>query len=566
MGLKGKTMTNAGLQIRMTAFVTAAVLLVVSVALLVIASGVRKGTEEMVDERLADDLSAIARVMEQRLLMVEGSTRAMAAWASRALDNGESMDSVLCRSLEAGGSAMGMSLIFNRERFPKINGYYERYAYFDDNGKIQLESYVNGDELDEDPDWVQCYKEGKQRWGDIGEDYLSNHDEICFFVPLLGKNGEPVGIAYSALQTRYLTSFVKEYKGRKDIDISIYKSSGAMVVAPDDYILELSPDDLIVRETIINYIGWKVILSADRDIVERDVREATLTMLFIFALMFIVIFLAIRFTVRFVATPFIQEQKRTEAEKAVMENEMALASKAQNELVPNVFPPFPDRKGIDLSACLHPARSVGGDLYDYFLCGDKLYFCIGDVSGKGMQAALFMSAAHYLFRNVASRKSATDAANQMNLSLCADNTQCRFVTFWMGCLNLVSGDLKYVNAGHDSPVLVRDGKVETLPASENMPLGVMEEAEFISGALTLQPGDTILLYTDGVTEAMNAEGNTFGRERLLNGVMAAAGSDAGCLVANVLESVRNYTDGADQSDDITMLCLKFIEKETKIIS
>lgn len=556
-------MTNAGLQIRMTVFVTAAVLLVVSVALLVIASGVRKGTEEMVNERLADDLSAIARVMEQRLLMVEGSTRAMAAWAGRSLADGENVDTVLCRSLETGGGATGMSLIFNRESFPKIDGYFERYAYFDDDGKIQLESYVNGEELDTDPDWVQSYKEGGQMWGDIGEDYLSDHDEICFFVPLRRKDGVPVGIAYSALQTRYLTSFVTEYKGRKDIDISIYKGSGAMVVAPDDYILELSPDDLIVRETIINYIGWKVILSADKDIIERDVREATLTMLVIFALMLVVIFLAIRFTVRFVATPFIREQKRVEAEKAVMENEMQLASKAQKELVPNVFPPFPERKGTDLSACLLPARSVGGDLYDYFLCGDKLYFCIGDVSGKGMQAALFMSAVHYLFRNVASGASATDAASRMNLSLCADNAQCRFVTFWMGSLDLTSGVLKYVNAGHDSPVLVRDGKVETLPTSENMPLGVMEEAEFISGALTLQPGDLLFLYTDGVTEAMNAEGKAFGRERLFDRMAATVVTDAGSLVESILESVSNYTEGSEQSDDITMLCLKFIEKETK---
>ena len=191
-----------------------------------------------------------------------------------------------------------------------------------------------------------------------------------------------------------------------------------------------------------------------------------------------------------------------------------------------------------------------------------MFFCIGDVSGKGVQASLFMSAAHYLFRSMAAGMSAVDVARQMNVSLCADNEQCRFITFWFGCLDLGSGSLEYVNAGHDAPVLLGRSGLEALPLSENMPLGVWDEAEFISGRIALHPGDILLLYTDGVTEAMDAAGNEFGVDRLNEAVLAAGASTASGVIGSVLDRVRQHASGVDQSDDITMLCLRYINDET----
>lgn len=557
-------MTRGGLQVRMTLFVTSAVLIVSSIVLTIIAGWSRKDYEALLQDRLSDDLAAITRVMEQRLKRVEGSMATVAAIAPQALSDQCNMDTLLRHSLEVMDDVWALSLVFDKGFIPSVDGYYEHGACFGDNGKIRFDSFVNSEEFENDPDWNSCFVQGIPCWGESPTEIILDHKIIGYYVPLTDGDGHRFGMAYSAVLESYLTSFVTEYKVRKDIDISIYKPDGTMVVSPDEYILELSPEDKLVKESVIDHIGWKVILSADKNIIDKSVRKAMLVLLLMFALMFIVIYLAIRYTVRYVAAPFIEERRRVGKEKAVMENEMKLAAGAQNELVPHVFPPFPDREGLELSACLHPARDVGGDLYDYFISADKLYFCIGDVSGKGVQAALFMAAAHYLFRSTANEMSLADAARHMNVSLCADNSQCRFVTFWMGCLDLGSGMLEYVNAGHDAPLLVRGGSVEAFPASENMPLGVWEEEAYDSGEATLMPGDMFLLFTDGVTEAMDACGHEFGMKRLIEIAGDSAGADASGFIESVLGSVRQHSVGTDQSDDITMLCLKFIKKETKM--
>lgn len=559
----GKMLTKAGLQLRMTVFVATAVILVSAVALLVLSGRLRRDYETMLDERITDDLAAITRVMEQRLMRAEETTRTVAAIASPLLRSKNDLDSLLTHSLEAVEGVRGVSFIFDKEWTRSKEGAVERYAYRDSAGTILLDTHYYGDELEGDSDWLDCFVGGGSVWGEIEAEYVSGLPTISYYVPLCDRDNRRIGMAYTYYLESYLTSFVTGYKLRTDIDISIYKPNGTMVVAPDDYILELAPEDMIVKESTIEHIGWKVILSADREIVDSRVRKALLWLFLLMLLTYLVTVLAIRFAVKHVARPFIRKQQTIEREKAVMDNEMLLASGAQNDLVPHVFPPFPDRKGIDISACLHPARQVGGDLYDYFLVGDRLFFCIGDVSGKGVQASLFMASAHYLFRSLAAQMPICDAVRQMNISLCTDNDQCRFVTFWLGCLDLCSGVLEYVNAGHDDPVLLRRGALVAFPQSGNTPLGVWDSEEFGMNSVTLEPGDTVLLYTDGVTEAMDAGGNEFGRERLRGTVTGTSATDASGLVESVLADVRQHSAGADQSDDITMLCIRFIKNETK---
>lgn len=566
MGVKDRILnsTRSGLQIRMTVYVTSAVILASAVVLLILAGVIHGDYESMLDERISDNLTSVTRVMEQRLKRVEDAAIAIETVLSEKVEDRRFVDSVLYHSVEALKDLQGVSVVFRKGWIPGVDGYYERYAYHDDDGRVLLGSYVNGDELENDSDWVSSYLEGNANWGQIFVNLLSDHSEICFYAPLNDEDGNRVGMLYSGVLVSNLTSFVTEYKLHNDFDISIYKADGTMIVAPDDYILELAPEDMLIREATIRDIGWKIVLSADKEHIRSRVRYAMSSMLALFVLMFVVIAIAILLTVKYVARPFILKQQFVEKENALMDNEMQLASSAQNDLVPHVFPPFPDRKGIDLSACLLPARKVGGDLYDYFLSGDSLFFCIGDVSGKGVQASLFMSAAHYLFRSMAAGMPVVDVARQMNISLCADNETCRFITLWLGCLDLRSGSLEYVNAGHDTPLLLRRNGLEALPSSENMPLGVSDDAEFISGYIALHPGDILLLYTDGVTESMDAAGIELGRDSLNQAVLASAGSgdiDASGVIDCVLDRVRRHASGTDQSDDITMLCLKYIENE-----
>lgn len=561
MGWYDKITTKGGLQVRMTIYVASAVLLISTAALVIMAGRIRRDYEGMLDSRITDDLVAITQNIEQRMLRIEDASNTMVNIASSLVEDRSDLDSVLYRTVHSINDILGMSIIFQKG-YGADGRFYEPYAYFDKDRNILSGTKIYDGEPDERYHWQECYDSEMSMWSDPTTGDISGLDIVCYVAPVFDNLGEHIGVSYSWVPLSYVTSFVASYKIRKDIDISIYNGKGAMLVAPDDYILELSPDELITREVEIEHLGWKVILSADRNVIDGEVRQKLISFAVMILLMSILLVLAIIFVVKHVARPFVRRQHLIEKEKAVMDNEMQLASAAQKELIPHVFPPFPERKGLDLSATLYPAREVGGDLYDYFIMGNTLYFCIGDVSGKGVQASLFMAATHYLFRNVVARSAAADAAGQINASLCADNENCRFITFWFGCLDLASGRLEYVNAGHNAPVLVRDGRVEFFPESDNMPFGISDDERFISKSTVLLPGDTLLLYTDGVTEAMDADGREFGTEPMMQAAESVSDGSASGVIGKVLERVRQHASGAAQSDDITMLCVKFIESES----
>lgn len=561
MGWYDKITTKGGLQVRMTIYVASAVLLISTAALVIMAGRIRRDYEGMLDSRITDGLVAITQNIEQRMLRIEDASNTMVNIASSLVEDRSDLDSVLYRTVHSINDILGMSIIFQKG-YGVDGRFYEPYAYFDKDRNILSGTKIYDGEPDERYHWQECYDSEMSMWSDPTTGDISGLDIVCYVAPVFDNLGEHIGVSYSWVPLSYVTSFVTSYKIRKDIDISIYNGKGAMLVAPDDYILELSPDELITREAEIEHLGWKVILSADRNVIDGEVRQKLISLAVIILLMSILLVLAIIFVVKHVARPFVRRQHLIEKEKAVMDNEMQLASAAQKELIPHVFPPFPERKGLDLSATLYPAREVGGDLYDYFIMGNTLYFCIGDVSGKGVQASLFMAATHYLFRNVVARSAAADAAGQINASLCADNENCRFITFWFGCLDLASGRLEYVNAGHNAPVLVRDGRVEFFPESDNMPFGISDDERFISKSTVLLPGDTLLLYTDGVTEAMDADGREFGTEPMMQAAESVSDGSASGVIGKVLERVRQHASGAAQSDDITMLCVKFIESES----
>lgn len=545
----------------MTIYVASAVLLISTAALVIMAGRIRRDYEGMLDSRITDDLVAITQNIEQRMLRIEDASNTMVNIASSLVEDRSDLDSVLYRTVHSINDILGMSIIFQKG-YGVDGRFYEPYAYFDKDRNILSGTKIYDGEPDERYHWQECYDSEMSMWSDPTTGDISGLDIVCYVAPVFDNLGEHIGVSYSWVPLSYVTSFVTSYKIRKDIDISIYNGKGAMLVAPDDYILELSPDELITREVEIEHLGWKVILSADRNVIDGEIRQKLISLAVMILLMSILLVLAIIFVVKHVARPFVRRQHLIEKEKAVMDNEMQLASAAQKELIPHVFPPFPERKGLDLSATLYPAREVGGDLYDYFIMGNTLYFCIGDVSGKGVQASLFMAATHYLFRNVVARSAAADAAGQINASLCADNENCRFITFWFGCLDLASGRLEYVNAGHNAPVLVRDGRVEFFPESDNMPFGISDDERFISKSTVLLPGDTLLLYTDGVTEAMDADGREFGTEPMMQAAESVSDGSASGVIGKVLERVRQHASGAAQSDDITMLCVKFIESES----
>ena len=245
--------------------------------------------------------------------------------------------------------------------------------------------------------------------------------------------------------------------------------------------------------------------------------------------------------------------------KERMESELQIGRNIQMSMIPNTFPPFPERADIDVSACLIPAKEVGGDLYDFYIRDEKLCFCIGDVSGKGVPASLVMAVTRSLFRTVsAHEKSPQRIVTSMNESMSDMNESNMFVTFFCGILDLETGHLRFCNAGHNPPLLLT-GHVKTLDVEPNLPLGIMKNASFREQETDLKYDDTLFLYTDGLNEAENKDFEQFALKRMEE-VLNERRDAKGHLDA-MQQAVNEFVGDAPQSDDLTMLLIHYL-KET----
>lgn len=248
------------------------------------------------------------------------------------------------------------------------------------------------------------------------------------------------------------------------------------------------------------------------------------------------------------------EAKLREAsqEQARLSGELSVARKIQKEMLPKAFPE-------NIFGLLEPAREVGGDLFDFYRRDGKLFFCVGDVSGKGVPSAMLMSVIHSLFRIVSEKEeSPSRILSVLNAQACRDNDTNMFVTFFVGCLDLYTGKFRYSNAGHDKPFLISDN-VSILPSRANLPLGVFPDTVFEEEALLLTPGSSIFLYTDGLTEAKNAHRQPFGRSRVEDALRRSLSASLAAeqTVMSLLESAREFTGDAPRSDDLTMLLIHY---------
>ena len=239
-------------------------------------------------------------------------------------------------------------------------------------------------------------------------------------------------------------------------------------------------------------------------------------------------------------------------EKASMMSELNVAHSIQMSMLPKTFPAFPDRKDLDLYASLTPAKAVGGDLYDFFIRNDSLYFCIGDVSGKGVPASLVMAVSRTLFRNIAAHTDKpSHIVETMNVNICDGNEQCMFVTLFVGVLDLQTGRLRYCNAGHDAPYV----QAEHLPCDPNLPVGLNPDMKYSEQEAMIAPGKILFLYTDGLTEAENSSRNLFGMERVDEVIATFEGSPQE-LIETMTAAVHQFVGDTEQSDDITMLAFR----------
>ena len=258
---------------------------------------------------------------------------------------------------------------------------------------------------------------------------------------------------------------------------------------------------------------------------------------------------------------YIDELKDTTASKAVIENELKIAHDIQMGMLPKTYPPYPERNDIEIYGSLNPAKEVGGDLFDFYIRDNQMFFCIGDVSGKGVPASLVMAVTRSLFRNISAHTAKPNhIASALNEALAEGNETNMFVTSFIGVLNLTTGILRYCNAGHNAPMLIGRG-VGLLPCDPNLPLGVMPGWEYTVQEADIDPLTTIFLFTDGLTEAENADHALFGEERvtaIAQQMLAEGRNTPEEIISRMKEEIQAFVDGASQSDDQTMLAIKYL--------
>ena len=257
---------------------------------------------------------------------------------------------------------------------------------------------------------------------------------------------------------------------------------------------------------------------------------------------------------------YIKAREKEHSELAGIKGDLAVAREIQQAILPRVFPPFPEEAAhMDIAASMNAAKDVGGDFYDFFrIDDDRIGFVMADVSGKGIPAAIFMAVSRTLIRATGIRGGApSECISYSNRLLSEESVDCMFVTVFYGILNVTTGEVTYSNAGHNPPyVLKRNGEVSMVPLTNDPMVGAINGVDYHDGKLQLEKGDKLVLFTDGVTEAINPAFEAYGEGRLEQTLAATTSQNCQQTVDNIKASVSAFAGEADQSDDITILALK----------
>jgi serine phosphatase RsbU (regulator of sigma subunit) len=399
--------------------------------------------------------------------------------------------------------------------------------------------------------FTQALKETDGYWSEpYYDEGGANALMTTFSLPVKDSKGQIAAVLTADISLEWLGNVVTDFKMYPNAVSTIVSRAGNQLIKAGKDLPEKMTAETYSTE--VERTGWTLIVTIPEKDLFANVRKVGLVMILLSFLGLFMLFIILKV----VAHNIITAQKGME-QRERMESELRISHDIQMSMVPQTFPPFPDRKDLDFAACIVPAKEVGGDLYDYFIRDQKLFFCIGDVSGKGVPASLVMTVACTLFRAISGHESSPALiVSAMNKSLNRNNSKEMFVTFFLGTLDLVSGELRYCNAGHNPPLILTDD-IRQLPGETNLPLGIVADFEYKENSIVLRPDDALFLYTDGVTEAENAQAELFGEERM-TAVLRGGRKDSAEHLTDMQAAVSEFVGEAPQSDDLTMLFIHYL--------
>ena len=563
-----------------------------------------KGIREEVQHRAESELRAKSLEIRTVMVGVEMATKNMRWAVEERLSSADGMYDLARHLVENTEMMVGCALAFEPNFYPEKGQLYEPYAFRNSQGTMELRQIASSSHNYLDSEW---YRMGSGREdGYWSEPYYDNSGAkmmLCSYIlPFHSPSGEVAGVICADVSLEWLSDVINArqiYPSSYNLMIS---RTGQMMVCPEEsLVLRRSIQEMTreIKDTSVNTInrgmmaggtghatvydngsknyvfyapveggmGWSMaVVCSDKEVFE-DLRKVsgglTLMMLAGLALM------------AFIITRVVRGFKRLQeshAENERIGSELHIASSIQMGMLPKTFPPYPERDDVEIYGSLVPAKEVGGDLYDFYIRDEKLFFCIGDVSGKGVPASLVMAVTRSMFRTVSAHESAPDRIVQLlNESMSDMNDTNMFVTLFVGVLDLPTGRLRYCNAGHDAPLMIESGATKEqrgatrmLEVDSNIPVGVMGDWKYTQQEGLMRPYTTIFLYTDGLTEAENADHAQFGEENVMKTALAAASAEPTVLLQAMTERVGAFVDGAEQSDDLTMLAIQYTKEQRDV--
>lgn len=483
---------------------------------------------------------------------IETTVKAMIPMAEYALDDPEAMYDIAKHTVESSSRIMGAGVAFRANYFPEKGYWYEPYIGHQQGCDTLVTLQLGSEEHNYlEMDWFKKGLESSK--GFWSHPYYDNAGGKTFMVsycaPVRDTTGETVGVICADISFDTLASIVRSVK--------LYPHSFCTLVADDGTILVAPPashSDKRKCHIYTEYIdGRNVTLSItipDADMYRR---------LWLSTLFFAVMAFTGILSVFFIARRSIQNLRQlneVRIKEQHIEDELAIARNIQQSLLPsNSISDI--SKHIEIKGLQIPARYVGGDIFDYYVRDNKLLFCIGDVSGKGVPAALLMAISHSLFRTLSARDNNPDRIMEaLNASISDNNPDIMFITMFLGILDFTTGEVTYCNAGHNPPIVVKNGHAKYLDTEPSLLMGVDIHAKYTPYTLKLAPGDTLFLYTDGLTEAENEQKDLFGEQRALETVAKFSEYSAEEQVEHLKQAVQVFVNQAEQSDDLTLLAIR----------
>ena len=378
-----------------------------------------------------------------------------------------------------------------------------------------------------------------------------------FSIPIKDKTGKIAAVLTADISLDWLKDLVGGLKVYPNAYCLVYSRGNSVMVGPP--VMDV-PDStrFYTYSAPVERTGWSLSTVIPEDDIYGGLRRMGTMVFFLQVLGILMLIIMLRSFVKGQIKYQALDQKRRR-----VEGELHIATGIQMSMVPKTFPPFPERHDLDMAATIVPAKEVGGDLYDFFIRDEKLFFCVGDVSGKGVPAALVMAVTRTTFRNMSAQEDSPGRiVRAMNDGLSAMNESNMFVTFFCGVLDLGNGHLRYCNAGHNPPMTLTDA-IRQLPVVPNLPLGIMGGMDFQEQEMTFRYDDALFLYTDGLTEAENAAHELFGEDRMasaLHGRKSAQGH-----LDTIKQKVADFVGDAPQSDDLTLLFIHYVPSSRRLV-